>query len=791
MKAILCTLLFIAAALTNAQTIISLNDTTYSEITMPKRDVEQVGDGIIVTYYFDNAIAQQDVLYPGCVLWRIPGFGLNETAGEPAIPFRWDSFSLPQNTGISLEVLDSSYVDFPIQLSPARPVLIDSDTIEHTLGNVFPIAPYDGFFPTSLLSSSVGNAYRGVPLLDVGVSPLQYDYEQQIVRAYKMIKYKITFLASYQSSGTSSAIDVNDNYLSLTTINPPSTTNQVRSISQTTVAEQSARDYLIITNSTLHPIVEEFAEWKRTLGFRTSIAVNDNWSIQAVKDTITRCYNDSNYKLYYLLIVGDESVVPAPLTTFTYYSSTTKKDETVDCVTDFHYAYLDDNSDNTPDIHYGRIPINNISDAEIVFDKIRTYEESPILDTSFYNTALNCAYFQDKPTIINSETLPPDTYADRRFAQTSEEVAQYVIDQGKIVNRVYYTENTNTPLCWNKGSYGLGDSIPNYLRKPGFAWDGNYLDIINHINQGAFYVLHRDHGSSNGWGSPAFKTWHISNLLNQNKLPVVFSMNCLTGRYQESSTVDCFAETFLKKGNGGCVAIYAATGISFSGYNDALVTGMFDAIWPNPGLRSVFPNSSNGGEVSPTPTPTYELGQILQIGMVRMKETWGATRGTGALHTQRLFHLFGDPSMQIYTDCPTSIQTPDISRVGDTIYVEVQDGDARISFYTPSTKHVDTYYGTNVNYQTDSNEVIVCVSRHNHIPYITNANNLVYIQNETINDNRVYFGNTIKVGKNVTNKKTPGNVIINYGNVNITGNRVELQSGTKVSKGAVLRIKTP
>ena len=104
---------------------------------------------------------------------------------------------------------------------------------------------------------------------------------------------------------------------------------------------------------------------------------------------------------------------------------------------------------------------------------------------------------------------------------------------------------------------------------------------------------------------------------------------------------------------------------------------------------------------------------------------------------------------------------------------------------------MDTYYGTNVNYQTDSDEVIVCVSRHNHIPYITNANNLVYIQNETINDNRVYFGNTIKVGKNVTNKKTPGNVIINNGNVNITGNRVELQSGTKVSKGAVLRIKTP
>ena len=98
---------------------------------------------------------------------------------------------------------------------------------------------------------------------------------------------------------------------------------------------------------------------------------------------------------------------------------------------------------------------------------------------------------------------------------------------------------------------------------------------------------------------------------------------------------------------------------------------------------------------------------------------------------------------------------------------------------------------TNVNYQTDSNEVIVCVSRHNHIPYITNANNLVYIQNETINDNRVYSGNTIKVGRNVTSKKTSGDVIINSGNVNMVGNRVELQAGTKVSKGAVLKINTP
>ena len=775
MRTILCTLLFITAALTNAQTVISLNGTTYSEVTMPKRDVEQVGDGIVVTYYFDNAIAQQDVLYPGYVLWRIPGFGLNETVGEPAIPFRWDSFSLPQNTGISLEVLDSSYVDFPMQLSPARPVLIDSDTIEHTLGNVLPIASYDGFFPTSLVSSSVGNAYRGVPLLDVGISPLQYNYQQRIIRAYKMIKYKITFHSLYASKNASPVIDANDDYLSKATINTSAFTSKAPSIEQSVEAREMNRDYLIVTNSVLHPIAEEFAMWKRTLGFRTVISVNDNWSVQMITDTVAQYYNNPNYNLYYLLILGDESIVPARNTSYGNNYA----------VTDLYYTCMDGGKDRTPDIYYGRIPTNNFLEASIVFDKIFTYEKSPTTDSSFYETGLHCAYFQDR--------LNPKSYADRRFAQTSEEILQYVKGQGKVVNRVYYTETNNTPLCWNNDIFSFGDSVPNYLRKPTFSWNGKPADIIDYINKGAFYVLHRGHGTFEGWVQPKFTKEHISSLSNKNKYPIVFGLNCLTGRYQDSLYSDCFAEALLKKENGGCVAIFAATSSTYSGFNDALSTGMFDAIWPSPGLRSEFPCDSVIGEITATPNPTYELGQILEVGMVRMLETWGASTGDSgkAQFTRRLFHLFGDPSMQIYTDCPANIQEPDICRIGDTIYVEVKDGDARISFYTPSTKHVDAYYGTNVNYQTTSNDVVICITRHNYIPYITNANNLVYIQNETINNNRVYFGNTIKVGRNVTNRKASGDVVVHNGNVSITGKDVKLESGIKISKGSVFRINKP
>lgn len=112
---------------------------------------------------------------------------------------------------------------------------------------------------------------------------------------------------------------------------------------------------------------------------------------------------------------------------------------------------------------------------------------------------------------------------------------------------------------------------------------------------------------------------------------------------------------------------------------DALTIGMFDAIWPNPGLRFVFPEDSIITQITPTPPPTYELGQILEVGMVRMQETWGIFKGrkgkisTTTEVTRKLFHLFGDPSMQVYTSCPINIQTPEVYRVEDTIYVKVKD----------------------------------------------------------------------------------------------------------------------
>ena len=61
-----------------------------------------------------------------------------------------------------------------------------------------------------------------------------------------------------------------------------------------------------------------------------------------------------------------------------------------------------------------------------------------------------------------------------------------------------------------------------------------------------------------------------------------------------------------------------------------------------------------------------------------------------------------------------------------------------------------------------------------------------HIQNETITDSRTYVGKNIKVGRNVTNTKPVGDVIINCADVMIQGGDVELHPGTIITNSNVL-----
>ena len=732
--------------------------------TVPTRNIEKIEDGYIVNYSFEKALIQPDELFSGTSFWKIDGFGLNQAPGDPCTLVRNDMVAIPVGYRAKIEVIDSTYNDFSYELTPARQPQIDSDDKEYTKQNVLAIKSYDGFKPSYVVSHAGVQSYRGRNLCQVAISPIQYNHNRKIVRAYTSITYKVSFIPNNMRAGTSRTVSAHlsteDNFLINNVIGGDQ--EDTSGMEKANGIQDDTRDYLILSTTEYSAAANRFAEWKKLMGFRVHVVICDDWTNESVMSAVADAYTEYA-SLYYLLIIGDYDDVPAQ-------TSVVGSEH----VTDFHYGCMD--NDYIPEIYCGRLSVSSPIEANNIVEKIIGYEKTPPISMSFYTKALHCAYFQD----LNS-----DSYADRRFAQTSEDVRTYVISQGKSIQRVYKTPSSVTPKYWNNGSYSYGESIPNDLKKPNFAWNGNYNDINNSINQGVFYVLHRDHGNVSSWGDPLYTQQYISSLTNGNLLPVVFSMNCLTGKFDEN----CFAETFLRHPEGGCVAIYAASEESYSGYNDALTTGMFDAIWPVPGLSIHIPNHNNSFSV--TPTATYTLGQILNQGKVRLAETYGAN-SIYTRYTDEIFHCFGDPSMRIYTTNPTAFSDVSIERSDNSIAVNVESDDAaRITFYNPVSGEVQSYVGTSATVTTcDPYETTVCISAHNRIPYIQQPD-IRYLQNTTITGTLNETHDVIKVGNHVTTMQDAGDVSISNADITLKAKKVVLDCGTNISTGSILRTVNP
>ena len=732
--------------------------------TVPTRDVETLPDGYRVTYTFKSALLQADDLFKGTLFWKVDGFGLNSTSGDPSTLARNDMMAIPEGYAAVVAVIDSAYRDYHYELTPARQPLIDSGDEVYSKDNVQAIAPYGGYKPQAIVSQEPTQSYRGHDLCLVDVSPIQYSYSDKTVRAYTSITYKVTFVPkvkenSVGAESTPKYVSPDDYFFANNVIGGEQTGEAgAKTATQEGTAKADVKDYLIVSTPKFEEAVKRFADWKRLMGFNVHVELRDDWTSDMVKEAVKDAYN-TYPALYYLLIVGGYFDVPACTSTLLVYH-----------ITDFPYSCVDD--DNIPDIYCGRWPVSNVELANVVVDKVIGYEKRPPAKSSFYRNGLHCAFFEDKKK---------DGYEDMLFVETSEKVLNYVTSHGKVLQRVYAARPDVNPLYWDK-SLSFGGSIPDELKRPNFAWNGSTSDIANAINDGVFYVLYRGHGLVDKWREPSFTNKDVKGLSNGKLLPVVFSISCLNGKFDS----DCLAARFLLNANGGCVAMFAATQGSCSGANEVLTGGMFDAVWPNPGLNIKIKYQYQ--HFSLTPTPTYALGQILYQGMIRLSEAEGS-RSNLVNYTKEVYHCFGDPSMKIFTDVPTPFSNVSIDRGSQTIEVKLKSGeDGRITVIDPQSGKVQSFIGNSLVVQgQDPNEAIVCISAHNRIPFIQYPD-VRYIQNVNINGRFIEAHDVIKVGNHVTDENVPGDVTTSNADITLLGRYVLLDKGTYISNGSTLKI---
>ena len=467
-------------------------------------------------------------------------------------------------------------------------------------------------------------------------------------------------------------------------------------------------DFVIITHPSLINASMKLAAWKNMKGTETHVYDLDQIgrTREEIMSFMEYCYEDMNPRPYHFLFMGDSDLVPTNYVTgHPYYY------DRYLIGTDLYYSTVS-GSDYFPDLFTGRIPANNQSHAEMMVNKIINYELDPPRHEGFYENVTLAAYFQDNDR---------DDYADRRFAQTSEETYQFTKSLGYNSSRIYYADSTVTPQYWNLGTYSSGEPIPpQLLRSNGFGWNGSKRDITDAFHNGSFLITHRDHGGTYGWGEPSFHTSDVRNLKNGELLPVVFSINCLTGYFDNETSLgpmadseESFAETLIGLDGGGAVGVVSATRVSYSGYNDYFYKGLYDAMYPS--LNSSLGNA----------TPLYSMGEVLNYGKYFMSATWGDTWDLQQVEYE-LFHYLGDPTMELWTSYPETVDVnhSDYMSMGsELIMVESDVENATVSVTMNGTiLGVGTVKNGSVNVSVEGlcpGNLTVTVTKHDHIPHIS------------------------------------------------------------------------
>lgn len=704
--------------------------TNAADVSKPIRTVENVDDGMIVTYNFSGATLNYDNLFPGTVTFDILGFQLSSTPGEPALPRRVDSFLVPIGSEPVVSLLACEYKDLSYEIAPARFIIADNDTITYSTSNVTPIQPFSGFFPTAVCEQMPDGLYRSQPIAQIKVSPIQYDFNSKSVRVYSKLVYKIKYSGANMAAGAyyepGSLLNPNCEII------PPMAASSFGSPNAISVDA----GYLIITVPEFEDALAPFIKWKKQLGYTVTTLYNNAWTPELVKETVQEQYA-KNKSLQYLLIVGDHSKVPAD----TFVRRTVNKygESSYLYISDLAYGCLDGDDDLLPDLQRGRWPVNNSSDVSTIIDKTIWYEQNPVTDPDFYNSSIHFGYFQDESHrgIAQSgyieEIDGPDGEEDRRFVKTCEDVKNYLSPiSGISIDRIYYAypPNSQRPLP-NKWSsvYSMGDSISENFYDDDFLWGRGSNDLLYSLNKRNLYVLYRGHGHPYGWyigtgsGEPLFNRASLDRLINGEFMPIVFSITCDTGNH---SCENCFASKFLSLKNGGTMGIFAQSASGLSGSNDRLTSLFFNAIWPYPGFSLDRYPLDNYWASNPDVTqhPIYNLGGMLDYSINGMIP-YSMDDYSDDLYTKRITHCFGDPSLSFTTEVPTTFDSVDIvqDEVANTVTVDIGNEPAYISFYNPVNDHSCRYFGTSASYRCSHHDQMkhldITVSNHNKIPHLT------------------------------------------------------------------------
>ena len=566
--------------------------------------------------------------------------------GEPNVVAVSALVLIPLGTTIEVTVTAGSYELFSAgRIDPVQPkvgegsnesIPPEEDYIDNTIYNSS--SPFPGKFYEFVKLGTVRGHEFGV----LYIYPYQYYPDEEKTYVYNNIQLDITYSGTVTSLPDNllsefdpiELVPINFDPIELAVINFDQVIELELAATTTLKSTQTYEEgceLMIITKDILLPAAERLQQYRESRGIETKIeALSGTVTPSDIDSYIESCYQNMDPVPRYILLLGDIDVLPA-------------SDQLAGKTTDLPYFDVDDESPMLPDFSSGRIPVSTLTDAHIWIDKIIAYEKIPY-DDPFFSKAALVSFFRPVIDGCGSEYF--------RYIKTCEELGALFTLRGIEFDRLYYSnqssiqEYTYVPAFLmhdDKSSAPVSADIelPNSY---GFTWDKTHEDIIESMNSNNFLVVHRGHGSTSAWGTEnleQFSSTDIASLTNSEYPSVVWSLNCLTGKFD--GTTDCISEKLGKYAGGGAVGIVAATDETETIYNDYMAHGLANAIWPE------FQDLRQGRTIGELSYQYLRMGDVLRyslINLINVSNNKGAV-DPGALNHLISYHWLGDPTMEI------------------------------------------------------------------------------------------------------------------------------------------------
>ena len=594
-------------------------------------------------------------------------------AGEPDMPMTGIPVLIGDKARMSIRVIDAQYMDFEgIEVAPSKgdfPRTINPEDVPYTYGACY---SEDAFFPASnigLYEPYIIRDFRGQNMV---VYPFAYNpatktlrvYYNMTVEMYKVDDHGENVIESRRSNVVKMDPDFKSVY-------QRHFINYEAAMNRYTPLDEEG-DLLIICYDNFISSMTDFVNWKKTRGVNTTIVGTSTAgsTYSAIKTYIQNQYNANN-NLTHVLLVGDVAQIPG----YTYSGGGSS------------YAGKGDNpygqvvgNDIYNDIFIGRFSASSTSQVTTQVNRIITYERDLTTSATWCQNGLGIS------TTAGSG------------GHNNEDDYQHI-------------ENLRTDLM----NYGYSTVYQDYYNVSGYP-SSSCTTISNHINSGVGIINYCNHGQETGWQShsPYYTNTYVNALTNDNKLPFIFSVACLVGKYDYSSG-DCFGETWMHATNGNNPT--GAIGGMFSYISQPWIPPM----WAQDEFVDILCELKNNN-IKRT------LGGAAVNGLFAIFDNYSTTNQS-AVGTYQAWVLYGDPTLMLRTKTPQAMTVTHNGNInlGATSYsVTVSNGNGAVATITDANHNIlgkATVNGTTANISingtlTPDTELTLCVFGYNKVTYL-------------------------------------------------------------------------